>query len=58
MEQINETDWLYVVAIANKTQDCVQRNLLEIIGKLAGRTIPLFPKPEQRGKPAGPGGVA
>ncbi len=44
---MDPSDWLYVVNVANRTQDSVQRNLLEIIARLTGRTIPLFPGVKQ-----------
>lgn len=46
--QISDSDWLYVCTIAQRTQDGVQRNLLEILSKATSRVIPLFPKPEPR----------
>lgn len=47
---IAEDDWLYVCAVALKTQDVVQRKLLEIIAGLAGRAaqLPAFPLAERR----------
>jgi hypothetical protein len=45
MQRITDTDWLYATATAIKTQDVVQRKLLEIISRVTGRALPNFPQP-------------
>lgn len=48
MFALSDSDWLYACEIARKTQDVTQRNLLELIAKMAGRALPAFPLPERR----------
>jgi hypothetical protein len=44
---IADDDWAYACAVALKTQDPVQRNLLQIIAKAQGLALPRFPGAQQ-----------
>ena len=44
-ERVSEEDWLFACGVALLTQDPVQRQLLEIIARARGKTLPAFPGP-------------